>query len=123
MPRKPRNESDFTKRFCRKLENLGALVFPIVAHARQQPGWPDRLIVATWWCGLLEFKGPCTAVRPLQKIIGGRIRDRNADFAYVLRAASNDGEAGCLEDFSGHMITHFQSAEELVEWFKLPVKQ
>lgn len=117
----PRNESDFTKRFCRRLENLGALVFPIVAHPRQHPGWPDRVIIARWWSGLLEFKGPRTAVRPLQRIIGGRIRERDPDAAYVLRADSNDGESGRLQDFDGNDIFSFDSVETLVEWFRRPL--
>lgn len=118
-----RNESDFTKAFCRKLENRGALVFPIVANVRQHPGWPDRLIIATWWCGLLEFKGPRTRVSPLQKIIGTRIRERNPDAAYVLRAKSNEGEAGELQDFEGNGVFSFDSVDSLVEWLSLPVEK
>jgi len=61
------SESKHTAEFCKRLEQAGALVTPIVGGMRGKRGAPDRLIIAKQWQGLIEFKyGDNGKMSPLQ---------------------------------------------------------
>lgn len=63
-----------TRDFCRALEKLGAITYPLVGSRFSPNGFPDRLIWSKQWQGLVEFKDTNTKVDKLQLV---RIRDLN----------------------------------------------
>lgn len=62
------NEGEFNRSWSRELTLCGALVFPIVASAMQQPGWPDRYVAHRRWSGWLEGKVERGAASKIQEI-------------------------------------------------------
>ena len=89
-----------TRDLCNELKKLNAVVLAIVAHTKQEPGWPDRYICHTRWHGWIEFKDVHTRLAPLQRI---RIRElrKRGDNAWVVRFPDR------IEDHEGRLHATF----------------
>jgi hypothetical protein len=102
------SECEKTREFCLRLESVGAYIFPIVAHKRQQPGWPDRYISHVLWHGFVEFKDWKTPVQLNQRLRLREMNRRQPGSAWVARF-SEVGYGIDLEDPNGVVIASCDS--------------
>lgn len=79
------NEAYYTREFCKRLQHVGAIVYPLVGQTRGVAGWPDRLIISHWWHGLIEFKlGEKGSLKTRQGLILQEITNRCFGLAFVV---------------------------------------
>jgi hypothetical protein len=110
-------ESDFARAYCKKLEEYGAVVLPIVASEMQQPGWPDRYIVHRKWTGHLENKRGNNQCTTVQRIRLQRLRERGVP-AFVLRVKDDMVwfELECGTELMGfHLKDFMESGENIID--------
>ena len=77
-------ESEWTRKICKQMETLGALVIAIVGSRMQQSGLPDRMVI---WKGVvifIEFKSEKGKLSALQTAIHKQMTSRGAH-VYVAR--------------------------------------
>ena len=79
-------ESEFTRKVCKQLQELGCLVFVAAGNKYGTAGWPDRHIITLdgdiYW---LEFKSREREVTALQKSILAAINKRAQCTGFVVR--------------------------------------
>lgn len=79
-------ERDWRTIICKELRAQNALVFAIVAHKRQEPGWPDIYIHHSYIEAVhIEFKGTNTAVAAKQDKIVRELNRRRPATAFFAR--------------------------------------
>src|SRR5580765_53190 len=101
-------EAQFTSKICKGLEAMGAFVFAIVGGNMQRPGMPDRYVHHMRWQGFLEFKGEHGTVSQIQKYTINHLNKIVPGSAYIIRAPN------IIEDISGDVVGHFDSANDLL---------
>lgn len=109
-------EPQQTVLLCKELEQLGAMVLPIVGGSMQPPGWPDRYVhmpCGQWW---LEFKGPQTKLGVAQRERIRQLNRRELCSAFVVRFRTT-GEVlmGQVEDEDGLVYFEWYCVSELVD--------
>lgn len=108
-------EGKFTSLICDGLKRRNALVLPFVAHLMSEPGWPDRYVVHSSWCGWLEFKGTTGRVAPIQWHRIAEINRRQPFTAFVARAGVDDGRyTHTLWIAEGEQVGTFTEASSLL---------
>lgn len=93
-----KQEIEWTHKVVQEMRNCNARVTAIVAHARQEPGIPDRYVCHTYWAGWLEFKGAETKVTVKQSIFIREHNKRHPETAFVVRYPN------VIEDHDGHIL-------------------
>lgn len=85
-------ESNFTSDTCNYLTRYcGCIIKPEYSASKyQQPGWPDRYLVHTLWCGWLEFKNINTPVEPIQRKRMSEIWARQPGTVFIVRKGEDE---------------------------------
>lgn len=99
----------YTRRICKGLTKLGAIVIPYVGSTRQPIGYPDRHVIHRLWIGWIEFKSVKGRLRPAQKIRMRMMNDARPHTAVVVR------EGDIVEDESGNVLFTFVNCKDLLE--------
>lgn len=79
-----RSESEWNRKFCSSLTKCNAEVFACSASFRQTPGWPDRYIQHTIFCGWVEAKRITNDLTAAQQLIIRSLNQKRAGSAFIL---------------------------------------
>lgn len=101
-------ESSYRSKICTELRKLGCIVIPIVGTAAGGSGYPDTMILTKKLDFFIEFKGPTTKIRPIQRVVLEKIRKKGS-VAYVLRSP------GLLLNPDGTFVCEVANGFELVK--------
>lgn len=79
-----RSESEWNRAYCKAIVKCNAEVFACSASARQTPGWPDRYIAHTLFCGWVEAKRVSNDLSEAQKQIITSLNQKRPGSAFVI---------------------------------------
>lgn len=79
-----RSESEWNRKFCSALTKCNAEVFACSASARQTPGWPDRYIAHTLFCGWVEAKRTTNDLANNQRAVITSLNQKRPGSAFII---------------------------------------
>ena len=88
MSQNPNTETKLRAKFVKSLRNCNAKVVPYVASVMGDAGTSDVFVAHKRWAGWIEFKGPETKVKKIQKVFQQDMRDRWVN-AFICRLLGN----------------------------------
>lgn len=96
-----RNESAFTRWFCKMIERVNGVTFAFVGSTMQGSGIPDRYICHKKFRGWIEFKKDDYKLSKLQKLTLQSLHERG-DVALVIRYRND--ELMHIENYKGELL-------------------
>ena len=105
-------ESPWCRRISTELRQKNAKVIAIVAHQMQEPGIADRYVAHLLFAGWLEFKGPKTHVKLVQRIFLREMCERGVPACLVQANEATLGSAGKILRWDGEWLGTFDGTGE-----------
>src|SRR5690606_35186926 len=113
----------WTGKICTYLRSKGAQIRSLTGNVMDAEGWPDRLIVIKGLSVMVEFKGPRTQIRPIQRVTLRRIHQLCPGSVLIARQIASDKLGGyVLHPETLEAIVPFAGAENFAAAINFAVR-